>query len=180
MSFCLMMFVRRTSPNDPPQANTSRRPRYCQHDADYIGAVGVQMVYGMTAGMAVDNLRYFASKANELQILRDRVEELESLLGLSADNGIWRLGFTPTQTAFLGMLFTRKLVRRQEAYTGIFGVRSECDQPQDQNLDVQLSRMRKKLHHLGVSVEAVRGVGWTMTENNKERLRTIIREKASE
>lgn len=125
---------------------------------------------------AIDSLKHFAGKANELQLLRDRVQELEELLGLSMEQRdlMSPLKLSPQQTALLGLIYRGNLIRRTAAYTSIFGARLECEQPDDKILDVQLSRLRAALKPRGITIETHRGVGWSMSSDNKERLRTAI------
>jgi len=127
---------------------------------------------------AIDSLKHFAGKANELQALRDRVQELEELLGLSQTtrDKLFILRLSPQQTALVALLYRGQLVRRSAAYTAIFGARHECEQPEEGILDVQMSRVRATLRPLGVSIETHRGVGWFMTPENKEKLRLLIEE----
>lgn len=124
----------------------------------------------------IENLRHFAGKANELQALRDRVQELEELLGVSKEQRdmMFSLKLSPQQTAFLGLIYRGDLVRRDAAYAVIYGARPECDRPDDKILDVQLSRIRARLRPKGITIETQWGVGWFMTPKNKAILRGII------
>lgn len=125
---------------------------------------------------AIDSLRHFAGKANELQLLRDRVEELEELLGLSREKQhvFWRLKLTPTQRAFISLLYYGGLLRRHAVFSALYGARLECDQPEEKILDVVLSKARIELSLHGICVQTQRGVGWFMTMDNKLKLRALI------
>lgn len=125
---------------------------------------------------AIESLKHFAGKANELQSLRDRVEELEELLGIAGEpfEAFHSLPLTPPQKAILGLLYKGKMVRRETAYTAIYGGRAECDQPDERIIDVRLVVVRKVLSQFDIFIETQWGVGWFMTAENKEKLRELI------
>lgn len=129
---------------------------------------------------AIESIKHFAGKANELQSLRDRVQELEELLGLAREQAdiFHRLKLSPQQKALLGLLYRSNLVRRYTAYNALYGARQECEQPEDRILDVQICKIRTRLMPLGISIETQRAAGWFMTAENKERLSALIGDKS--
>lgn len=126
---------------------------------------------------AIESVRHFAGKANELQSLRDRVEELEELLGLRQEqaDAFHKLRMSPQQKVFLSLLYRSMLVRKYTAFNAIFGARMECEQPDENILAVQICKMRKILARFDISIETQRTAGWFMTPENKEKLRELIR-----
>jgi hypothetical protein len=100
---------------------------------------------------------------SELQRLRDRVEELEALLGLTEDipdeivpaelairsnhNGY----FGPKVKAIIGMLLARP-----------------------RNIPVLLSRSRKIMRAHGVEITTMWGKGWYLDGPNKQKLAAIV------
>jgi hypothetical protein len=130
----------------------------------------------MNVAMAIDTLRAKASDANELHRLRDRVEELEQLLGIVAEDVVDRfiaLGISPGEKRILNVLFTWKLVRREKLYTLLYGNRPECDQPDVRTIDVQICRLRKYLSAFNIAIGTQRDAGWFITEENKEKLKNL-------
>lgn len=126
------------------------------------------------------DLQYFAGKANELYLLRDRVAELEELLGLGRNitPEIVRLGFSPSEAAVLGVLLQRNGFARPEfIWSALYGSTRDCDQPDIKIIDVWLSKIRKKLRESGaaISIETVLHHGWQLTEKSKTELRHAMK-----
>lgn len=105
---------------------------------------------------------------SELQALRDRIEELEELLGLSASElpAHWKLRDTPRR--ILGLL----LRRERMSYHGLSiclgrDVNYHC-------LAVHLVAIRKFLRPLGVEVQTIYGFGYLLSPQAKRTLRAVI------
>ena len=124
---------------------------------------------------AIDSLRYFAGKANELQALRDRVAELEELLGITGGD-FNKLPIPPQQKSILNLLYRAngKLCSREHIYVAIFGMRPDCDQPHEKIIDTQLCRLRGYLRPHEIAISSVWGVGWFIDEDNRAKLRAWI------
>lgn len=117
---------------------------------------------------------------SELQQLRDRVCELEELLGLTAEfprhllpRGTFRLNICEP---LLGLLLARPFVSQQAAYDACYGGRPECDQPDIKQIQVAICYLRKGLASKGIEVSLDRGQGYYMTDENKSKLRALIAE----
>lgn len=111
---------------------------------------------------------------SELERLRDRVTELEELLGL-ADNEIYAmLGLPKLQRSLLGLLMKRPLVSRDTAFAAIYGDRPEASQPEIKILDVHLSHLRGRLRGLGVTITTRWGEGWYLVLEEKAKLRSLL------
>ena len=86
---------------------------------------------------------------SELQRLRDRVEELELILGMGEDDiSLIRqiTGLTPTQATLVSILYRRRVTLTKETlYQAIYGGVAECDQPQVRVLDALIHQARKAL-----------------------------------
>lgn len=121
---------------------------------------------------AIERLRHYAGAANELQQLRDRVEELEAMLGMAGEDidRFVALALTPTERKIVGILFSWKLVRRETLYTALYGSWLECDQPEPRVIDVFICRVRKYLAPFDITIEHQPKAGWFLTEANKEKL----------
>lgn len=125
---------------------------------------------------AIDSLKYFAGAANELQRLRDRVAELEELLGITTiKNEFWRLPLSPQQRAIISVIYTVKIASRDNLVRAIFGMRLDCDIPEnDRQIDVQLHRVRATLRKKGIELHNTFGYGWWMKDEDKAKLTTWI------
>lgn len=126
---------------------------------------------------AICDLKYFAGRANELHLLRERVAELEELLGMGEVSNwqIAALGFTRIEAAVLGTILNRKGVARKSfIYAAVYGSTLECDQPEEKIVDVWISKIRAKLRRLGIEIMTVRSHGWVMPDEHKVKLRDLL------
>ena len=114
----------------------------------------------------------------ELERLQNRIEELESVLGVGKDEvTIYRraFGLTRDQARILGLLFKRNAtVTRGSIYTVLYGSRPDCDQPEDKIIDVQICKMRKQLRAVGVEIKVDWGFGYRMPQADKQKLRAYL------
>ena len=118
---------------------------------------------------------------SEVQRLRDRVEELERILGIDQEmvNRI-RVGIsvTPDQAKMLGLLITRTIVTHDAMFTAVHGDKPECDQPTPKVMEVQLSQLRRRLKPYGVAVVNAWKSGWFLTATDKARVRQLLPARA--
>lgn len=119
---------------------------------------------------------------NELQQLRDRVAELEELLGAKPDVN-FRLMLNPEKNVWvkacgplLGMLMKRDMVTKDAAFTVLYGDRSDADQPASKIIDVIAWRLRKACRARGVVIQTVWGEGFRLDHHNKAKLQALIDE----
>ncbi|MEN6535687.1 MAG: helix-turn-helix domain-containing protein [Bryobacteraceae bacterium] len=124
---------------------------------------------------AIEMLRRYSGAANELHRLRDRVEELETILGLSEESVDRFIGLklSPAEKQIVNILFKWKLAHRERIYAALYGSRLECDQPEIRTLDVHLHRIRKYLASFHIAIGTQRGAGWFLTEENREKLANL-------
>lgn len=128
-----------------------------------------------TLGTTICTLKYFAGRANELYLLRDRVAELENLLGIGEAEH-WQLttlGFTKSEATVLGVILKRNgPASRDYIFTAMYGSTMECDQPELKLIDVWISKINSKLERrFGFRIVNVLGIGWRILEENKAKLR---------
>ncbi len=85
---------------------------------------------------------------SEIERLRDRIEELETLLGLrlSLPNV---LGLTPIEEKIVGLLVARDIVSRDYIHSCLYGHLPECDQPEPKTVEVHICKIRNKLKARG-------------------------------
>jgi hypothetical protein len=88
----------------------------------------------------------------EADALRNRVEELQSLLGVGNDDVSQLLAVldaTPQQCEMIGFMLRRSVATRTALHTVLFGARPDCDQPEIKLIDVQMVKVRKALEKGG-------------------------------
>lgn len=115
--------------------------------------------------------------ASELRRLRDRVEQLERVLGIDQSMTMRlraALKITPDQAKILGMMLRRSRVSRDGIFDVLYGDKPECDWPDDKVLDVQLSSLRKALKDKGIAFETFVGDGWSLEPAQKLKLRKLL------
>ena len=91
----------------------------------------------------------------EAEQLRNRVEELQALLGVGNDDVsrlLAVLDATPQQCEMIGFMLRRSVATRTALHTVLFGARPDCDQPEIKLIDVQMVKVRKALEEVGVEV----------------------------
>jgi two-component system cell cycle response regulator CtrA len=112
--------------------------------------------------------------ATELQRLHDRIEELETLLGVDrSTTGRIRdaFGIEPRHVQIVGMLLARDFVQRDGLYTVLYGGLPEKDWPDDKILDAQICKLRPRLEPFGIEIKTKWGEGWFMSKADKAKVR---------
>jgi len=117
---------------------------------------------------------------SELQQLRDRVEELEYVIGLRLPNphdlAMRRLlrgtRQVPRSAEILGMLLKRELVTR-DGFSAVLTRRND-DPISDKLLDIYICYIRRVIAEHGIEIETVWGAGYRMTAPNKRKLRALL------
>lgn len=118
------------------------------------------------------------------QKLRDRLEQLEELVGVnrSLTSRIRStLDVEPDHAEILGMLLRREFVTRDGLYTVLYEDRPECDWPQEKILDVQMCKLRVALKMLKLDIEIKTrwGEGWSISRTDKAKLRARIETRSA-
>jgi DNA-binding response OmpR family regulator len=119
---------------------------------------------------------------SELQRLRNRVEELELILGMGQDDiSLIRqvTGLTPTQATLVSILYRRRVTLTKEMlHQAIYGGMAECDQPQVRVLDSLIHQVRKSLRPFGVNISTVYGGGgFSMDELSRARFKGVLTQR---
>lgn len=120
---------------------------------------------------------------NEVQRLKDRIEQLQAVIGADADlTGRIREAFEldQDQAVILGMLYKRSFVTRDGLYTVLYGDLPDCQMPNDKTLDARTFKLRKVLNDRGVEIMTKCGEGWSISSGAKEIVRRAVEEPTAE
>ena len=118
------------------------------------------------------------SAVTELQQLRDRVAELEELLGMKTPQSPCRLlHLTPTEEKLCGLLLKRPLVTQDIFFVAVYGNLLECDQPKERMLDVYICKLRKKLSPLEIEITTRPWVGYYLPAESKSKLVALLEDR---
>jgi hypothetical protein len=115
---------------------------------------------------------------NEVKQLKDRIAELEELLGLQLEfpkikiKGIRKIGWP-----ILGVLLKHPLATNEFIFRAVYGNRLEADQPNILVIATHMSRLNKALRQHGVRIENQYGEGYFLNDENKRRLNELVRPK---
>lgn len=110
---------------------------------------------------------------DELAALRDRVEELEALLGLQTFHAT-SLKLRPSEEALLSLLLKGALVVPSRALIVIYGGLPEADQPDLKIIDVWLCKLRRKLRPFGITIKNDWGRGYYMDAANRTLTLSVL------
>ncbi|EKS26703.1 hypothetical protein [Afipia felis] len=125
------------------------------------------------------DLQYFAGRANELHLLRDRVAELEDLLGLGDQtrSKLRLLGMRRGPATFVSVLYARQgVATNAHIFAVMYGSSLDCDQPNDAILKVWAHHARKVLDNHEIKFETVWREGYRLDAKNRARLKTLLDE----
>jgi hypothetical protein len=112
--------------------------------------------------------------SSEVSRLRDRVEELEELIGLKVV-GSRAAGLSVTQWLMAGLLLKRPLISREFAFRAIYGGRPESDQPTDiRTVDQHMCRMKRRLKAYGIVVKNTAHEGYYLDASSRRRLKELV------
>lgn len=114
----------------------------------------------------------------EQEQLRNRVIELEAMLGVGNDDVsrlLTVLDATPQQCEIVGFMLRRAVATRDALLTILFGNRPECDHPEPKLIDVQMVKVKRSLDKVGIKVQTEWGYGgWSLSRADKAMLRAMM------
>jgi len=114
----------------------------------------------------------------EQEQLRNRVLELEAMLGVGNDDVsrlLTVLDATPQQCEIVGFMLRRAVATRDALLTILFGNRPECDHPEPKLIDVQMVKVKRSLDKVGIKVQTEWGYGgWSLSRGDKARLKAMM------
>ena len=110
------------------------------------------------------------SAAPETARLRDRIEELERLVGLrTVPPRLW--GLTRQEADVLGILLRRQVMTHAQLFEAIWGGDSECDL---KIVEVVVCKLRAKLRPHGIAIRTEHGVGYYVPPESKAAAHALI------
>lgn len=111
-----------------------------------------------------------SAPTHETARLRDRVEELERLLGMRPVlPRLWRL--TGREAEVLGILLRRKVMTHAQLFEAIWGGDSDRDV---KIVEVMVCKLRAKLRLHGIEIRTEHGVGYFVPPESKAAARAQI------
>lgn len=114
----------------------------------------------------------------ENEALRDRISELEAMLGMSFDSPAF-LALTGKEAVVFGVLMKRNSVSKRMLMDALYGGRPDGDAAEEKIVDVFVCKLRAKLKPYGVDIETNWGQGYFMTAPMKSKANEIMRERAA-
>ena len=121
---------------------------------------------------------YVAKIEEENELFRERILELESLLGMTFDTPPI-LGLTGHESRLLGFLISRDIVTKEAAMTCLYGHRPDGDAPEIKIVDVFICKLRKKLKIFGIDIKTQWGVGYFMAKSAKDSVAALLPNKVA-
>jgi DNA-binding response OmpR family regulator len=114
------------------------------------------------------------SGAQTIERLQNRIHELEELLGATTEFPP-SLRLTLSEEALLDILFKREIVTHAAACTILYGSHTDGGPSDPRNVvSVLIMRLRKKIAAHGIEIKTRSGVGYYMTTESKDQLRSFI------
>jgi DNA-binding response OmpR family regulator len=113
----------------------------------------------------------------EVQLLKDRVEELEMALGQTEDLRLKlavRFGLTRIKADLLGMLMERDAITPEGAHVVLYGRRPARSQPDLECVKQHIKQLRDTLSGDDIEIATMWGIGWRLTEKNKRKIRQLL------
>lgn len=137
--------------------------------------------------MATDMQTYRGIYMPNIEDLQERIIQLEGLLGLHSKNSTAHLmastknssladtvRLTPSEAKVLDVISKgAKITHAETLWSVLWGM--EHNPPGPSNLlNVHVSKIRKKLKPFNIGIETIYGVGWHMTQADRDRLNALI------
>lgn len=116
----------------------------------------------------------------EIERLKDRIEELERLLGMRLRAP--RIpGLNESQWQLLGLLLRGGVIEREYAFIALYGDRHEAEQPTNLRMvDVNVSRINRVLmKRYGIRISTEPRTGYYIDERSRQILNDLVRTTAN-
>ena len=114
-----------------------------------------------------------AALLEENERLRERIAELERLLGMEFDAPP-QLSLTTAEARVLGVLTQKGFATKDALMSALYWNRPDGDMPEIKIVDVFICKLRKKLTRFDLPIETVRGQGYRLTDETRQRVRNMM------
>ena len=115
----------------------------------------------------------FAAVETENDLLRERIKQLEALLG-RRDEVPLCLPLTRQEACLFGLMRKREVLTKEMAMSALYNHRPDSDGVDAKIIDVFVCKMRKKLKPLGIEIETLWGRGYRITGPSKQRVTELL------
>ena len=105
---------------------------------------------------------------SEIEALRYQVAEYKAAIGL-AQQFPRGLGLTPQEAKILGILYKREIASKDFIFRTMYADDWDHDR-EPKIIEVFLSKIRKKLRPIGVTIQNDYGHGWYLTPADKAKI----------
>jgi two-component system cell cycle response regulator CtrA len=141
---------------------------------DWAQALGFEIILRDPKEATADNIVLLHPKPKAAYDARDeRIVELEELLGKTESRFDYTLiKLTKSEDEFASLFLKRGYWTRDGAFIVLYGARLD-EAPEPKILDALLSRMRQKLEKFGITIDTQPGTGWSMTAENRAKLKAL-------
>lgn len=126
----------------------------------------------------MDQLARLEGLEAENQRLRDRVAQLEEVVGFTIDLPIF-LGLTTHEARLFGALMKRPVWTKEQLLFALYSGRHDDEQPEIKIIDVYVCKARKKLARFGIQIETLWGQGYRLSPEMKAKAMALIDERAA-
>lgn len=107
------------------------------------------------------------SQRQEIENLRERVRQLESLLMDDRVRIPAEWGLVNAERRCFAALVRRDIVTKEQLYAALYGDRIDFGEISENVVESHISKMRKKLRRFGITVSSQRFVGYSL--HNRSR-----------
>ena len=108
----------------------------------------------------------------ENEMLRERVRQLESMVGISFESPPM-FGFTRAESTIFGVLMKNRLASKESLMMAIYRDHQQ-DEAEIKIVDVWVCKMRRKLTPFGIAVQTQWGQGYFLSAEHKAIARTML------
>jgi two-component system, cell cycle response regulator CtrA len=112
---------------------------------------------------------YVAALEAENDGLRAQLRDLEKSFGFYNDVPIM-FGLTGSEAKVLSLLGERDMANRDQFLSALMVGRGADAEPEKKIVDVYICKIRSKLKPFGITIEAIWGRGYRLTEANKAKI----------
>jgi two-component system cell cycle response regulator CtrA len=109
----------------------------------------------------------------ENEILREKVAQLEELLGLTFPAPL-EFGLTGSEAKAFGVLMNRDIATKDAIMAGLYADKPFGGEAEPKIVDVFICKARRKLKPFSIKIETVWGQGYRLTPETKAIVRSML------